>query len=322
MVPLLLLMNAGRQRCELAGWRRCLKASPIMLGIAFLVPTGQAQTFVTNITTTAYIDSRVSNQTNNYGQAHTVKALIDNNVTSDGSMCRGLFQFPPQLWAYSLDQIVSAQVVFYVWQDNTTNRNVTLYPLTRSFVQGTGYGTYPPDGVTWLTYDGTNPWTNPGGDFDTNYSVIAVKGPILSDENDRFFSWDITALLQSSTSRAELQNYGAMLRIDETPVPTTGMPRAPFTSSYDPSYTPAYWPSLQLTIRPTVFNVTVSGGAISFGISNLTVGVTNIIERSFDLTTNGWTAVTNIVATGTSTNWSETIQPGWTKAFYRVHSQE
>jgi len=314
-------MNAGTQRGRLAQRRRCLQTAPILLGIAFLVPTVQAQTFVTNITTTTYLDSRVSNQTNNYGHAHTVKVVIDNNVTSDGSICRGLFQFPPQLWTYSPGDIVSASVSFYVWQDNTADRNVTLFPLTRSFVQGTGNGTYPPDGATWFTYDGTNAWTNPGGDFDPNSSVIAVKGPVLSPENDRFFSWDITALLKTSTSRAELQNYGAMLRIDETPVPTTGMPRAPFTSSYDPSYTPAYWPSLQVTIRLTVFNVAISGGAISLGISNLTDGVTNIIERSFDLTTNGWTAVTNIVATSTSTNWSETIQPGWTKAFYRVHCQ-
>ena len=326
MVPLLLLMNAATQRGRLAGLRRCLQTSLIVLGIAFLVPSAQAQTFVTNITTTTYIDSWVINQTNNYGHAHTVKVVIDGmgqgDPTKDGSICRGLFQLPPQLWTYSPGDIVSASVSFYVWQDNTGTLNITLYPLTRSFVQGTGYGTYPPDGATWFTYDGTNSWTNPGGDFDTNYSVIAVKGPILSDENDRFFYWDITALLQSSTSRAELQNYGAMLRIDETPVPATGMPRAPFTSSYDPSYPPAYWPSLQVTIRLTVFNVAISGGAISLGISNLTDGVTNIIERSFDLTTNGWTAVTNIVATSTSTNWSETIQPGWTKAFYRLHSQE
>ena len=322
MVPLQLLMKAGKQRGVLAGLQRCLKASPVVLGIAFLGPTAQALTLVTNITTTTYIDSRVSNQSLNYGHAHTVKVVINNNVTSDGSVCRGLFQLPAQVWTYSPDQIASAKVTFYVWQDNTTNRNVTLYPLTRSFVQGTGYGTYPPDGATWLTYDGTNSWTNPGGDFDPDCSVVGVKEPILDpDENDRFFSWDITALLQSSTSRSELQKYGAMLRIDETPVPATGIPRAPFTSSYDPGYRSAYWPSLQLTIPPTLFNVVISGGAISFGISNLTVGATNTIERSFDLTTNGWTAVSSFVATGSSTNWSETIQPGWTNAFYRVHSQ-
>jgi len=324
MVPLLLLMKTGTQRGRLAGWLRCLQASLIALGIAFLGPTAQAQTFVTNILTTTYLDSRVSNQTNNYGEAHTVKALIDSDVTSDGSICRGLFQFPPQLWSYSPGDIVSASVSFYVWQDNTTNRNVTIYPLTRGFVQGTEYGSSypsPPDGATWLTYDGVNPWTHPGGDFDTNYSVIAVKGPILSDENDRFFTWDVTALLQNPASRAELQNYGAIMRIDETTNSTSGYIGAPFTSAYDPSYTPAYWPSLQLTVRPTVFNVVISGGAISFGITNLTVGVTNTIERSFTLATNGWTAVTNIVATGSSTNWSDTIQPGWTNAFYRVLSQ-
>jgi hypothetical protein len=312
---------ATRRRARL-GFRHSFAALQIVLAATLLTPTLHAQTFVTNITTTTYIDSRVSNQTNNYGYAHTVKVVIDNNVTSDGSICRGLFQFPPQLWSYAPSDVVSASVSFYVWQDNTGSRNVTLYPLTRSFVEGTGTGTYPPDGATWLTYDGTNAWTNPGGDFDTNYSAIAVKGPILSDENDRFFSWDITALLQSSTSRAELQKYGAMLRIDETPVPTTGLPRAPFTSSYDPSYTPAYWPSLQVTIAPTLFHVMISGAAISFGITNLTVGVTNTVERSFNLTaTNGWTTVSSFVATGTSTNWSETIQPGWTNAFYRVHTQ-
>ena len=44
MVPLLLLMNAATQRGRLAGLRRCLKTLLIMLGIAFLVLTAQAQT--------------------------------------------------------------------------------------------------------------------------------------------------------------------------------------------------------------------------------------------------------------------------------------
>ena len=130
-------------------------------------------------------------------------------------------------------------------------------------MQGTGNGTYPPDGATWLTYDGTNPWTNPGGDFDSGCSVVGVKGPVLIRTRTTVFQLGHHRVAQNFDKPAELQNYGAMLRIDETPVPTTGMPRAPFTSSYDPSYTPAYWPSLQVTIPPTVFNVVISGGAIS-----------------------------------------------------------
>jgi hypothetical protein len=295
----------------------------VVLGMALANPSAQALTNSFSITTTAYIDSRVANQSLNFGQADTIKVVIDNNVTSDGSMCRGLLQLPAELWSYSPAEIVSATMLFYVWQDKTESRNVTLYPLTRSFVQGTGSGTLPPDGATWLTSDGANPWTNPGGDFDANYSVVGVKEPVLDpDENDRFFSWDITALLQCPASRAELRNYGAMLRIDETPVPATGMPRAPFTSCYDLSYTPAYWPSLQLTVAPSLSGATVASGAISFGITNLTLGATNTIERSLDLTANSWTAVSSFVATSTSTNWSETFQAGWTKAFYRLSSQQ
>ena len=104
------------------------------------------------------------------------------------------------------------------------------------------------------------------------------------------------------------------------PPPARPAPHLPVPTT--PVTTPAYWPSLQFTIAPTLFNVSVSGGAISFSISNLTVGATNTIERSFNLATNGWTAVSSFVAASTSTNWSETLQPGWTKAFYRLHSQE
>ncbi|HTS16147.1 MAG TPA: hypothetical protein VMP11_01095 [Verrucomicrobiae bacterium] len=313
MVPVRLLINTATRRAALL--------LPPFLALAVCPATLRAQTFATNITVTTYIDSRVSNQTNNYGNAHTVKVVVDNNVTSDGSVCRGLLQFPPQLWSYSPADIVTATVSFYVWQDNTVDRNVTLFPLTHSFVQGTGYGTCPPDGATWFTCDGVNPWSSPGGDVDMNFSSIAVKGPVLSDENDRFFTWDITALLQHPTSRAELQRYGAMLRIDETPIPASGMPRAPFTSVYDPAYTPAYWPSVQLSVQPTLLNATISNGAISFSLTNLTVGVTNTIERTFNLSNNTWTGVFSFVATGITTNWSDSIQPGWTNAFYRVHTQ-
>ena len=323
MVPLRLLMKRGNWRQKHALLRHCLQASLIALEITLAGHTALALTNALTITTTTSIDSRVSNQTLNYGHAYTVKALINNNVTSDGSICRGLLRLPPQIWAYPPEQILSATVVFYVWQDNSGSRNVTLYPLTRSFVQGTGSGTSPADGATWLAYDGTNPWTNPGGDFDPACPVVGVKGDILDpDLNDRFFYWDITPLLKTAASRKELQTHGAMLRMDEKPVPASGMPRAPFTSPYDPSYPPAYWPSLQFTIAPALFNVSVSGGAISFSISNLTVGATNTIERSFDLATNGWTVIASFVAASTSTNCSETLQPGWTKAFYRLHSRE
>ncbi len=305
---------------------RLLMRTPILLlALALAAQPARALTNALTITATAYVDSRVSNQTLNYGRAHTVKALVNSNVTSDGSVCRGLFQLPPQFWAYPPEQILSAKVVFYVWQDNSGSRDVTLYPLTTAFVPGTGTGTgaSPADGATWITSDGVTPWASPGGDFDPAHPVVGVKGRVLDpDLNDRFFYWDITALLKSAAARTALQNCGAMLRMDETPPPAAGASRAPFTSSYDPSYTPACWPTLQFTVAPTLAGVSVSGGAVSFGISNLTVGVTNTIERALDPSANNWTAVASFVAAGPSTNWSEPLPPGWTKAFYRLRSQK
>ena len=50
------------------------------------------------ITADTYVDSRSSNTGKNYGSAITVKVLVN---SSDGSVCRGLFQLPSELSAYA-----------------------------------------------------------------------------------------------------------------------------------------------------------------------------------------------------------------------------
>ena len=164
------------------------------------------------IATDTYMDSSSANANVNYGANGSVKVLING---TDGSLCRGLFQMPPEVVAYDTVKLSKALVCFYLFSDKTEGRHITLFPLTRSFAE---------DGATWNTYDGTNAWTTAGGDFDTNYPVIATKG------SDGFFRWDITGLLTDDAARSNLVAYGALLQIDEFPVPTN-MPRAPFTSS-------------------------------------------------------------------------------------------
>ena len=273
------------------------------------------------IATDTFVDSRSSNTGKNNGAATTVKVTIN---SSDGSITRGLFLLPPDITLYETSQIARASVVFYVWQDNTEDRNVTLYPLTRPFVEGTGNGTIPADGATWQTYDGTNGWTTAGGDFDTNFPVVGVKGDILDpDMHDRYFTWNITALLTNESARAELLNHGAILVIDEVPPPSIGMPRAPFTSSDDLGYDAEYRPHLELVVIPRTMDVAVatfdgSAKAITLALTNCTPYITNRIERSFDLTQpDGWTLVTNLVTTGDATNWSESLT-NWTNAYYRI----
>ena len=276
------------------------------------------------LATDTFMDSRSSNAEKNYGAATTVKTLVN---SSDASVCRGLFQLPPELGLYAPEEIASADVYFYVWQDNTTNLNVTLYPLTRSFAEGSGNGTAPADGATWTTCDGTNAWTVPGGDFDTNFPVVGVKEDILDpDMHDRFFRWDLAPLWTNAVARSNLLAHGALLQIDEVPVPATGMPRAPFTSSDDLSYAAAYRPHLDVKVilrTPAVPQIAVAEGIATMSLGNCTPLVTHRIERTLDLRqTNGWTFVTNVTATGSETNWMDVLQPEWTNAFYRVRIVE
>jgi len=276
------------------------------------------------IATDAYLDSRSANVDRNYGGATTVKALIN---SSDASVCRGLFRLPPELELYEPEEIAAANVYFYVWQDNTADRNVTLYPLTRDFAEGAGNGATNVEGATWQTCDGTNAWTAPGGDYDAAFPVVGVKETVLDpDLNDRFFRWDLAPLLANETARSNLLAHGALLMIDEEPVPATGMPRAPFTSSDDLGYAPAYRPHLDLQVilrTPAAPQIVVSNGVVTMDLAGCTPYVTNRIERTFDLAqTNGWTWVADLVTTGAATNWAETLPAEATNAFYRVRIAE
>lgn len=294
--------------------RSDLRAALLFAGMLLLSFQAKAAQITFPIQADTYLDSR--NPSTNVGAAGTVKALIN---SSDGSVCRGLLQLPPEVGLYSADQIVEASVYLYLWQDNTADRNVTLYPLTRSFVEGTGLG----DGATWITYDGTNAWTLAGGDFDTNHPVVAVKEPILDpDLHDRFFRWDITALLTNDPARSELLNCGAMLLIDEVPPPSSGTPRAPFTSSDDMAYGEEFRPRVRLLVIPRTVDVhyaVAAGNALTLVLTNCTPFVTHRVERTFDLRqADGWTFVTNLVPAGGGTNWVEPTPPEGSNAFYRI----
>jgi len=108
-----------------------------------------------------YIDSR--DATFNFGVSTTAKIVVNG---ADGSLTRVLFKLPDSLWSIPEDELISVKVWFYVFQDRTADRTVTLYPLIKGFAEGKGSGTASGDGATWQTYDGKNSWTCTGGDFD------------------------------------------------------------------------------------------------------------------------------------------------------------
>jgi len=182
------------------------------------VKAASVKTFAIDVDT--YLDSR--DPTYNYGVATTAKVLVNG---TDGTLARALFKLPDGVWSISEDQLISVKVWFYVWMDRTAERTVTLHPLIRGFVEGTGDGTPSGDGATWQTYDGSNSWTCTGGDYDSSVFVNAV-------ESANWFSWDITALWDNTN----LRSFGAMLKMnDESNPGSSNIPRAPFTSSDGPA---------------------------------------------------------------------------------------
>ena len=61
--------------------------------------------------------------------------------------------------------VLSAQLE--LWTLNVaTAGTASVHRVTRSWVEGTKDGGGAADGATWATYDGSNSWTNTGGDFD------------------------------------------------------------------------------------------------------------------------------------------------------------
>lgn len=266
------------------------------------------------ITTDTYLDSRPANQTVNYGLNGSVRVLVN----SDTSVTRGLFTIPEALAAYPAEVIQEARVYFYVFQDNTKTRDIRLYPLTTSFVEGTGAAG---SGATWFTCDGTNNWTTPGGDWDAAHPVLGTKEAILDiNLNDRFFSWDITGLLTNALTRSNLLTHGAILIIDESPIPATSSDRAPFTSSESTSNPAEYLPRIAVTLRQPVLNLVKSGAnAFRLDITNAIPSRLHQIERTFDLTSPAnWTPVATLLVTGTETNWTEAAFGPGTNVFYRV----
>ncbi|HPT17380.1 MAG TPA: DNRLRE domain-containing protein, partial [Kiritimatiellia bacterium] len=203
-----------------------------------------------------YLDS--GKPTNNYGASGSAK------VVASATPCRTLFTLPAAFWTNDAARIVSATVSFYTWSDNTAAQDVRLYPLTRAFAES---------GATWNTCDGANAWSSAGGDYDSGASVVGAKGALGvngGDPNGRFFTWDITPLLSNPTTRAELQNYGALLDAGIA----SPQRYATFNSSDKTGYSQEYLPIVTVVLAsPTTGQSanlgTCAEGALTHAVSGL-----------------------------------------------------
>lgn len=106
--------------------------------------------------------------------------------------------------------IVSATMSLYqMGQGDTGTPTLNLHALARNWAEGTGSGSATGDGATWMTYDGVNSWTAPGGDFNPVASASASGAATIG----AWVDWNATAQTQAWVNSAT-SNYGAIIKQD------------------------------------------------------------------------------------------------------------
>ncbi len=98
----------------------------------------------------------------------------------------------------STDTVVSAKVLLFLGSASTTNAtSLGVYQLTHTWTTG----------ATWNTYDGSNSWTAPGGDF--SGTAAATTNGIAA--TGVWYSWSPTALVQGWVN-ATIANDGLVVK--------------------------------------------------------------------------------------------------------------
>lgn len=267
------------------------------LGLLTLLLAAPAGAATLNITNDTYVDSYSLDGKNltNYGSGGATKAV--SNLSSTGSSGESsrthtLFTLPAAFWAGIGNGVVTDPVtVTFSIRNNTLGRNppasgfrqLELFPLKEAFVAGTGgnsgsttagarngalvggVATYY--GADWQTTDGVTPWATVGGTFDAGVAATTTLTPITSTAQT-VAAFDLTALLNNAATRAELKNFGLLLRLtDETDY--TGNEFASIVS-YEAGQSGSFatrGPTVSFTAVPEPATLSVLGGLVTLALA-------------------------------------------------------
>jgi YD repeat-containing protein len=150
---------------------------------------------------------------------------------------RALLTFDVAKYVPKQAEVLDAELELYLYaKTSATATPVTLHRLTRAWSDAW-------TGVTWNRYDGVNPWTAPGGDFEAAAAATAQNvGTKLG-----FVRWHPTELVQRWLD-GTAANHGMLLK-----TPETVANRLSFDSTYTEYDTPPY---LAVTYEPRAGQLT------------------------------------------------------------------
>jgi len=186
--------------------------------------SGESSTFI-----------RSDNPTTNYN-AYLDSTIITGN-TASGADIRGLFSFdlsvlPSGATINSVTFILTA-----VSNDSTSGASplqLDILPLATAFTAG---------GATWNTYNGTNAWTTPGGDYSSSplSTVMLTPNAIVAGNTATFASTtSFVSFVQGAYNSSTLAQF--ILKLDNE----TGTTRDIFFFGGDAAPNSSYRPSLTI----------------------------------------------------------------------------
>lgn len=220
-------------------------ASPALADFRITNDTYLDSYYYVNPTTSAVSDFAHTN----YGHNAAVKAVSNLSSTSSpgaSSLVHGIFTLPAAFWADLpiVGTVPQTSVSYYIRNNSLATNNsslnpnsiydpasgfnyrqLELHPLLQSFgdagtggsssstsggALNTGATKYGPD---WFTSDGTTPWATAGAPYDSMF----VLSNTLGSANGLFskVTWDITAMLNNTTTRALLQTNGLLVKVTD-----------------------------------------------------------------------------------------------------------
>ena len=87
-----------------------------------------------------------------------------------------------------------------------------VHAMTHSWVEGTGTDSIPTtDGATWNTYDGTNAWAIPGGEYEKE---IHCRTPLLAGGLVGWRQFNITSIVNKWV-KGQQPNYGIIIKLPD-----------------------------------------------------------------------------------------------------------
>jgi len=245
-------------------WWPC-GAAACFIGLAVCCPAGvRADVADYTVQSDTYIDS--THTTTNYGGSASLKVFVDSPSptpthaligVSDAINATSGMTLGQELGSIPAGDQVDVKLWVYNYGGTSLTQNIEVHPLTAGFTAGNGTAA---SGATWTTYDGTNPWATPGGD----YAADCVSIPPPSVQGYQWYSVDITSLLQGS-DRSDLLSDGLLLKVYNDAVSPGNTTGQNFESSRNTNQ-----PYFQVTITPepaTVALLAAGAGVAAIGLA-------------------------------------------------------